>query len=121
MMDTTYITGEEYARFCAIHIDNALGKAPSFDLASERILKLPDRVISLGGAPGITVEYDPLVEIPMLDVATRVPTGATMTHEQIHAALFSVCMFYRQQQLDAAAELITPPVIEPPPEEIPVE
>jgi hypothetical protein len=84
------ISGTEHFRSYEVKIDNKIGVTPSMYFSEEKVTTLSDGQILQKHADYLKVVYDPLAVITLIDPATDIPTGQTMTHEQFYAAIYSI-------------------------------
>jgi hypothetical protein len=88
MYKQTDISGSEYVRCPQIVIENPLAGQALIQFREERVAVLPDRnIITPEGL--IVVPFDPGATIALRNPMTDELTGATITHGEIYAILYS--------------------------------
>jgi hypothetical protein len=97
----TDVTGAAWQRCHQIVIDNPLNATPLIRFDEQRIVTAAGAA-STTPLGSLTAPFDPAAEIPLIDPQMGEPTGETVTHGALYAALYSA---YMQQALarDAAA------------------
>ena len=70
-------------------IDNPLDNTPRVTFQEEEIITLPDGTVLHNNVTGVGEMYDPNGVIDLLDPATDLPMGQTMTQQQVFLALYS--------------------------------
>ena len=105
------VTGDSWQRCLHIEINNPSSGTPVIRFDEERRVLLSDGT-SMGFPEGaIQKEFtDPAVAFPLLDPTTGNPVGATISHGEVYAVLWSLYMALAAER-DAAI------VEEPPPED----
>jgi hypothetical protein len=85
------VSGTQWQRCNAIHIQNTYGQLPSITMQEEQITIVGDQTFqrSVGG---LNIAFDPSEEIQLLNPADGSPLGASMTQAQIHVAIWSLYM-----------------------------
>ena len=73
------------------NIVTGLTKGPSCAFFEETVLSIGNE-IQTANASGCSVDFDPTGTITLLDPATGVATGGSMTHAEMYRALFSLYM-----------------------------
>jgi hypothetical protein len=89
-METT-VTGTQWNRCNAIHIQNTYGQKPQVTMQEEQITLIGDQQFQRSTG-GFSIEFDPSSVIPLLNPADGTSLGQTMTQGQIHVALWSLYM-----------------------------
>lgn len=87
----TNVTGTQWQRCCAVHIQNTYGQTPQVTMQEEQLTAVNGQLFQKG-ASGLNITYDPTELIPLLNPLTGVATGASMSQGQIYAALWSLYM-----------------------------
>ncbi len=97
------VAGTTWMRCAAITIQNEYQRAPYIQFDEQRVINVGDiGVIQPHGT--LRMDFTPAAVIEMIDPATGLPTGETVTQEHAYAVLYSA---YIQTALarDAAAAL----------------
>lgn len=87
-LDHQVSEGESYTRCNQIIIDNRRGKAPTVTFGQESIVTAGGQALHIP-MTAVRTDFDPTVEIPIVDPQTGEPTGATVTHEEFFALIYS--------------------------------
>lgn len=88
----TTLSGTSWTRCRCVTINNPLtGDAPIAYFQEEKVISI-DGAQTTVDAGSCRKAFDPAATIPMLDPATGVATGATVTHAELYAILFSLYM-----------------------------
>ncbi len=87
----TQVSGQQWQRACAIHIQNNYGQTPQITIQEEQLTKVGDELFQKG-AGGISIAFDPNEVIALRHPVTGELMGETMTQGQIHVALWSLYM-----------------------------
>ena len=100
------ITGDSWQRCLHIEINNPSGATPSIRFDEERRIALADGT-SIGTQAGsINKDFtDPAVEFPLLDPSTGNPVGATISHGEVYAILWSLYMALAAERDAAMTEV----------------
>ena len=100
------ITGDSWQRCLHIEINNPSGATPSIRFDEERRIALADGT-SIGTPAGsIHKDFtDPAVEFPLLDPSTGNPVGATISHGEVYAILWSLYMALAAERDAAMTEV----------------
>jgi hypothetical protein len=85
------VSGNQWQRACAIHIQNNYGQTPQITIQEEQLTNINGEIFQKG-AGGINITFDPSQVIDLLNPADGTPLGASMTQGQIHVALWSLYM-----------------------------
>jgi hypothetical protein len=85
------VNGSTWQRCCAVTVRNPWGGAPGIEFHEERIIAVDGEDIHQGVA-GCEKPFNPVATFPLLDPATNLPTGASMTHAEFYAVLYSLYM-----------------------------
>jgi hypothetical protein len=86
------ITGTSYLRAKSVKIDSPVNQTPTVYFVEEQVTTLASGEVLTKEVDQLLVSYDPLAAITVLDPATGLPTGSTLTHAQIYQYLYSVYM-----------------------------
>ena len=85
----TDVSGTQWQRCCAVHIQNPYGQTPQITLQEEQLTTVNGQLFQKG-AGGINITFDPNEVINLLNPATGEALGTTMTHGQMYTALWSL-------------------------------
>jgi N-acetylneuraminic acid mutarotase len=85
------VSGNQWQRACAIHIQNTYGQTPQITIQEEQLTNINGEMFQKG-AGGINITFDPSQVIVLLDPSTGLPTGGETTQGAIHTALWSLYM-----------------------------
>jgi len=85
----TTVSGTQWQRCNAIHIQNTYGQTPTVTMQEEQITNVGDQQFqrSVGG---LNIPFDPDAVIQLRNPADGSLLGASMTQGQIHVALWSL-------------------------------
>ena len=92
------VTGQVWTRCNQIAIDNRRGTTPTVRFEEERVVVLDDGDEMRKPAAGITLDFDPARQIPLLDPATGQPTGNSTTYGAVYAILYSAYIAAAQER-----------------------
>ena len=81
-------SGVTWQRCHNLQISNELGAAPVIRFSEEKVFNI-DGTIVKKGMMGCAVLFDPTATISLVDPATNLPTGETVTHAQAYQILHS--------------------------------
>lgn len=85
----TEVVGNSFSRCRQIEINNPYLTTPSVIFTEERITNLADRILRDQPDAPIKTAYDPTALIAIYDPVTLLPTGATVTMQEIYGLMFS--------------------------------
>lgn len=85
------LNGTEWQRCNVVVVTNPLGGNPKISFDEERVVSVGGRIIK-EGVGGCQKAFNPNGSFPLLDTATNLPTGATMSHTDLYVALYSLYM-----------------------------
>lgn len=85
----TTVTGSAWQRCKQVVVDNRLGVTPSIRFDEERVTALSDGDTVHRNLGALSVPFDPAAVIELRDPATGEATGATITHAEVYAILYS--------------------------------
>lgn len=98
------VSGTQWQRCHAVHIQNPHGAVPRVTLREEQITLLSgEKFVKDMGQ--IDFPFDPNASITLLNPETGEPLGATMTMGQMYVALWSL---YMQKAAERDAAQVTP-------------
>lgn len=89
----TALSGTRWQRARLVLLHNPLSGSKGVTFQEEAAITLDGVSSSLGDVGSVSAPFDAAGEIPLLDVITGEPTGATATHAQLYQIVFSL---YRQ-------------------------
>jgi hypothetical protein len=92
------VTGQVWTRCNQIAIDNRRGITPTVRFEEERVAVLDDGDEMRKPAAGMTIDFDPARQIPLLDPTTGAPTGASTTYGAVYAILYSAYIAAAQER-----------------------
>lgn len=92
------VTGQVWTRCNQISIDNRRGQVPTVRFEEERVALLDDGDEMRKPAAGITLDFDPARQVPLLDPATGQPTGTSTTYGAVYAILYSAYIAAAQER-----------------------
>jgi len=92
------VTGQVWTRCNQIAIDNRRGTTPTVRFEEERVVVLDDGDEMRKPAAGITLDFDPARQIPLLDPSTGQPTGNSTTYGAVYAILYSAYIAAAQER-----------------------
>jgi hypothetical protein len=84
------VAGTQYQRGRGLYFENPLGAAPSLLVREERVINLTDRQIVEPAGEILKRVEDMSVWFEVLDPTTNIPTGETMTYQDLYVALYSL-------------------------------
>jgi hypothetical protein len=87
----TNVSGTQWQRCNAIHIQNTLGQTPTVTMQEEQITNVGGQQFSKS-VGGLNVPFNPNESIPLLNPADGTSLGTSMTQGQIQVALWSLYM-----------------------------
>jgi hypothetical protein len=88
---------------------------PTITFSEQEVLEMGERVIvtpSNTGPDWPKLSFNPVASIALIDPETGVPTGGTMTHQQLYVAIYSLYMQAAAER-DARALPPAPPAPAP--------
>lgn len=92
------VTGQVWTRCNQIAIDNRRGSTPTVRFEEERVAVLDDGDEMRKPAAGMTIDFDPARQIPLLDPTTGQPTGNSTTYGAVYAILYSAYIAAAQER-----------------------
>lgn len=87
----TTASATQWQRCVSVNIQNTYGQTPQIYLQEEQITNVAGQLFNKP-VGGINIQFDPNAVIDLLDPATGLPVGSSMTQAQIHVALWSLYM-----------------------------
>lgn len=84
----TTASGVTWQRCNSLQISNELGATPVIRFGEEKVFNI-DGTIVKKGMMGCAVLFDPTATISLVDPATNLPTGETITHAEVYRILHS--------------------------------
>lgn len=85
----TAVTGTQWQRCAAVVIMNPLNGTPTIRMDEEIIANFGGNAFSKS-VPGIQMDFDPAMVIPLLNPETGEALGASMTGMEVYVALYSL-------------------------------
>lgn len=98
----TSVNGTQWQRCRTVIIDNSYQRQPNIMFQEERLTNVNGELFQQG-AGGLNVPFDPAQVITLLDPATGLPTGDTMTFGEMYIAMWSLYMSEAVARDEAAA------------------
>lgn len=98
------VSGTSFQRCRSIMADNEDGSQPKLIFSEERVTEMSDGTKMrepVAQFPPLILAMEPGQTFPLLDPATGLQTGQTVSHEQVYAILFSAYM-HAATERDAA-------------------
>lgn len=85
------LSGTEWQRCNVVVVTNPLNGVPKISFEEEKVLSIGTNTIkqNIGGCSKV---FNPTDTFPLLNPTTNEPTGATMTHNELYVALYSLYM-----------------------------
>ena len=90
LFQETQVIGQKYTRFDRINVDNSLDRTPMIHISSEDIMIVDGDTKLQVGRNDYSIPFDADAIIPLRNPVTDELTGASMTHAEIYAILYSV-------------------------------
>lgn len=87
----TNIAGTSWQRACRVVIENPLNGTPHILFVEEQVVNVGDDRITRPVA-NVSCQFNPTATIPIINPETGLPTGATATHRDVYAILYSLYM-----------------------------
>ena len=88
------VSGTSYLRCRQVVVDNQLNRTPSVTFTEERITTIGTETLKDQITAPIAVNYDPDVQIAILDPETLLPTETTVSMAFLNLAIYSAYMHY---------------------------
>lgn len=104
------ISGSKWTRCCMMVIDNAYGRIPSVQFVEEERMIIDGQDFCQSKGSILAQFSNPSAVVALLDPATDLPTGGTITHGEIYAILRSL---YLGKAVERDELLANPPAEEP--------
>ena len=100
----TTIAGTSWVRCSTVIIQNDLGETPTVVFTEQKIINLDgaQQIVQPMGA--VRLGFDPAATLALVDPATNLPTGETITHAEAYRILYSA---YLQAAMARDAEEAT--------------
>lgn len=95
----TEVVGSQYQRARLIQINNELNQTPFITFCEERVTVLPDKEFH-EDVGQLTCSFDPVGEIVLINPETDEATGATISHAEFYAIVYSL---YKQLAIERDA------------------
>lgn len=86
------VSGTAWTRCRLASIINPLGQTPAVVFAEEKIISMGDGTVVARELGTCQKDFSAATSFPLLDPGTGAPTGATATHQDVYALLFSLYM-----------------------------
>lgn len=103
----TSVAGNIWTRCSSVHIVNNYGATPQIIFGEQQLIELDNLPpIATNGGTSCFTEFDPTVEIVILDPATGNPTGQTVTQQQLYDILYSLYIATAQARDNSPASVI---------------
>ena len=90
LFQETRVIGQKYTRFDSINVDNSLDRTPMIHISSEDIMIIDEDTKLQVGRNDYSIPFDASAVIALRNPVTDELTGATMTHAEVYAILYSV-------------------------------
>ena len=90
LFQETQVIGQKYTRFDRINVDNSLDSTPMIHISSEDIMIVDGDTKLQVGRNDYSIPFNADAVIPLRNPVTDELTGASMTHAEIYAILYSV-------------------------------
>ena len=98
----TSVAGTSWVRCSTVIIQNDLGETPTVVFAEQKIINLDGAQQVVQPMGSVRLGFDPDATLPLVDPATNLPTGETVTHAQAYQILHSA---YLQAAMARDAEV----------------
>lgn len=85
----TAVSGTQWQRCTAVVVMNPLNATPTIRMDEEIVANFGGETFSKS-VPGIQIDFDPAMVIPLLDPQTGEPVGTTMTGLEVYVVLYSL-------------------------------
>lgn len=91
------VTGETYQRANQVVVDNPLGGTPRISFLEQEVITLSDGRVILNQVPGCGIDFNAGDTFPLVDPATDLPTGESVTHADLQTMIYSLYKQLRTQ------------------------
>ena len=85
------VSGTSWQRCHTVTVHNQLSQTPRIEFQEEKVINIDGTSIPQW-VGGCTKDFSAAESFPILDPATNVPTGQTLTHGELYVALYSLYM-----------------------------
>jgi hypothetical protein len=83
------VAGESYVRCNQVIIENPAASPPTILFSRERVIGVDGGEVIRQPLQPVPLAFDPLGEIPLVDMETGEPTGQVIRQVEVYAAIFS--------------------------------
>lgn len=83
------VAGTSWVRCSTVIIQNDLGETPTVVFTEQRVINLDGAQQIVQPMGSVRLGFDPATPLPLVDPATNLPTGETVTHAQAYQILHS--------------------------------